>query len=339
MTALASSIPLLWLQFFFYCVIGWVIESTYCSIPAGHFINRGFMNGPYLPIYGSGAMAALALFGELTNPVVIFLIGGTLCCALEWVTSWAMEKLYHARWWDYSDKPLNLNGRIWAGGFVEFGAAIVVALLIVNPPVLKFLERIPATTALVLALVTFSIFAVDLVLSHNGAIKMRDAMDRFVEEARTKATELATEAREQAEIHKKEAIEQTKAAVAETRAGAEAMTAQLQELAGKAEEAREKAEQWKLRAAERASLSRTEDWGQALDWSFTASLRSEWERRRANRPDLPQIAALEKVSQDLRERIGFQGRRMIDAFPGLKPTHYHELSDELAKQFTSGNES
>ena len=180
MTAIPNSIHLIWLLFFFYCVVGWFLESTYCSIPAGHFINRGFLNGPYIPIYGTGAMVGLALFGGFTDPLQIFLLGGAMCCALEWVTSWGMEKLYHARWWDYSDKPLNLQGRIWIGGFVEFGLGIVVAVLVVNPPVLRVLEKVPRTTAIVLAIVTFLIFAIDLAISHNSAIKMRDAMDQGV---------------------------------------------------------------------------------------------------------------------------------------------------------------
>lgn len=341
MTAIPHSIYLAWLLFFFYCFLGWIIECTYCSIPAGHFINRGFLNGPYLPIYGSGAMVGLALFGGLTNPLQIFLLGGAMCCVLEFVTSWAMEKLYHARWWDYSDKTLNLQGRIWIGGFIEFGLAIVVAVLIVNPPVLKALERIPSTTAIALAAVTFIIFAIDLVTSHNSATKMRDAMDQLVKETRAKAAELATQTREHAEAAAAEAREQTQAAIAETCAQAEAMTEQIRQKAEKSAEARDqvktaahqKVESLRDRAALRKSLRRSEDWKRALDWSLGAYLRSMSVRAREHRPDLPQIAALEEASQKMRERLGRQERRMLEAFPGLRPSAYRELPSELASSF------
>ena len=341
MTAIPHSIYLAWLLFFFYCFLGWIIECTYCSIPAGHFINRGFLNGPYIPIYGSGAMVGLALFGELTNPIQIFFLGGIMCCILEFVTSWAMEKLYHARWWDYSDKPLNVQGRIWVGGFIEFGLAIVVAVLVVNPPVLKYIERIPRTTAIILAAVTFTIFAIDLIISHNSATKMRDAMDQFVKETRAKAAELATQTREHAEAVAAEAREQTQAAIAETRAQAEAMTEEIREKTERSAETREqvraaakqRAESLRERASLRKSLRRSEDWERALDWSMGTYLRSIGVKARERRPNLPQIAALEEASKKMRERLGRQERRMLEAFPGLRPTAYRELPDELASSF------
>ena len=352
MTAIPHSIHLIWLLFFFYCVVGWILESTYCSIPAGHFINRGFLNGPYIPIYGTGAMVGLALFGGFTDPLQIFLLGGAMCCALEWVTSWGMEKLYHARWWDYSDKPLNLQGRIWIGGFVEFGLGIVVAVLVVNPPVLRVLEQVPRTTAIILAIVTFVIFAIDLAISHNSAIKMRDAMDQLVQETRAKAAELAAQTRERAETAvadarrraegaKDEAIARTQMAIDETREHAEAMTAQIHQRIEVDDEARrhieaaarEQVESLRERVALSKSLRRREDWERALDWSLGAYLHSMSEKARERRPELPQIAMLEDVAQRIRERLGKQERRLLEAFPKLRPSTYRELSEELAHSF------
>lgn len=91
------------LLFLVYSVLGWVWESVFCSLwTTGHFVNRGFLNGPYCPIYGYGALLDLILLGRVDDPLLLFFISGTLCCLLEYFTSVAMEKLFHARWWDYS---------------------------------------------------------------------------------------------------------------------------------------------------------------------------------------------------------------------------------------------
>ena len=89
----------LWLMI--YSIIGWVYESTICSIGHRKLINRGFLNGPYCPIYGTGAVL-----------VLLFFAGALVTCSLEYLTSWLMEKLFHARWWDYSKRKFNIGGRV-----------------------------------------------------------------------------------------------------------------------------------------------------------------------------------------------------------------------------------
>lgn len=101
------------------------------------FINRGFLIGPYCPIYGWGAVAVTVLVGGMIGREgtvsEIFWAGFVLCGVLEYLTSWFMEKKFHARWWDYSNKPMNLHGRIWIGNLLLFGAASVVIVLWVDP--------------------------------------------------------------------------------------------------------------------------------------------------------------------------------------------------------------
>lgn len=93
----------------FYSIVGWVYESLICSVGARHFVNRGFLNGPYCPIYGFGAVFDLILLGKIENPFLLFLLGAIVTCTLEYLTSYGMEKIFHARWWDYS------KGRIYSG--------------------------------------------------------------------------------------------------------------------------------------------------------------------------------------------------------------------------------
>ena len=82
---------IIWL--FFYSVVGWIYESTLCSVRAHKFINRGFLNGPYCPIYGWGAVLDILILGKVQNPVLLFFLGAIVTCSLEYFTSYIMEKL------------------------------------------------------------------------------------------------------------------------------------------------------------------------------------------------------------------------------------------------------
>ena len=123
----------LWL--IFYSFAGSVYESILCSITERKCVNRGFLYGPLCPIYGSGAILIRLALGRLTNPLVLFLSGMALCSILEYAVSWLMEKLFHARWWDYSHMRFQLNGRICLLGAVVFGAFAVALVLWIHPAV------------------------------------------------------------------------------------------------------------------------------------------------------------------------------------------------------------
>ena len=110
------------LLFFFCSMLGWLMEVT-CKLFQFHrFINRGFLIGPYCPIYGFGAVfVTLLLSGFSDHPIAVFLLAMLVCGTLEYVTSYVMEKLFHARWWDYSQRKFNLNGRVCANTLIPFG--------------------------------------------------------------------------------------------------------------------------------------------------------------------------------------------------------------------------
>ena len=99
--------------FMIYSVVGWIYETTLCSITDRHFVNRGFLNGPYCPIYGSGALLDVLILGRIENPFLLFILGVLVTCSLEYLTSYVMEKLFKARWWDYSDKKFNRTVPPW----------------------------------------------------------------------------------------------------------------------------------------------------------------------------------------------------------------------------------
>ncbi len=152
-----------YLWFVFYSMVGWIWEEIVCSIPAKKFINRGFLNGPYLPIYGSGALLVILLLSDIHNPVALFLVGALVTGILEYVTSWVMEKLFHARWWDYSECFLNINGRVCFRGAVAFGTLSVIAVHYVHPFVVSVTDSLPALALSILSLGLFALMLSDLV--------------------------------------------------------------------------------------------------------------------------------------------------------------------------------
>lgn len=151
------------LWFILYSVIGWVWEVLICSVPQRKFVNRGFLNGPYCPIYGVGALLAITLLGWIESPAALFAAGAVVTCTLEYVTSWAMEKLFHARWWDYSDYKFNINGRVCLIGAIAFGALTVLMLRIIHPAVTSFMAIVPESALSLAALVLFTFFLIDAV--------------------------------------------------------------------------------------------------------------------------------------------------------------------------------
>lgn len=153
-------------SFFFFSFIGWVYESTICSFVNEHcFINRGFLIGPYIPIYGVGAVLCYVFLKDITNPFFVFLEAMVLCSILEYATGYVMEKLFHARWWDYSDLPFNLHGRICLYGALIFGISNVFICFIIEPAFLNFLSRFSEETLWIISMIMIVVFASDLVMT------------------------------------------------------------------------------------------------------------------------------------------------------------------------------
>ncbi len=158
------------LLFFLFSVAGWCMEVILKYIQYHRFINRGFLIGPYCPIYGSGAVfitvAVRLLKGVDSSVGSTFLISFVLCGALEYFVGYYMEKRYHARWWDYSQKPMNLHGRIWIGNLILFGLGGVLIVDIINPVVFPLFYRISDRLLYILAACIVVVMVTDNVFSH-----------------------------------------------------------------------------------------------------------------------------------------------------------------------------
>lgn len=123
--------------FFIFSVVGWFIEVSLKFIELHRFVNRGFFIGPYCPIYGLGSLLIVITTNGLEKYehsfALVFLTSVLVCGLIEYFVSYYLEKRYLARWWDYTDKPMNLNGRIWIGNLILFGLGGLLIVEIFNP--------------------------------------------------------------------------------------------------------------------------------------------------------------------------------------------------------------
>ena len=132
------------LLFFTGAFLGWVMEVVCKLIQFGRFINRGFLIGPYCPIYGFGAVLVTALLTPFSeSPLAVFVLAMAVCGTLEYLTSYVMEKLFHARWWDYSHRRFNLNGRVCAGTLIPFGLLGLGMVYVARPVLFGLFARLP----------------------------------------------------------------------------------------------------------------------------------------------------------------------------------------------------
>ena len=144
------------------------MEVTCKSIEAKKIINRGFMIGPYCPIYGWGALAITILLKRYIDDWIVLLFMSIITCGiLEYATSYVMEKLFHARWWDYSRRKYNINGRVCLETLIPFGILGLTIMYITNPFILSILEKVPQNVLNIIAIVLFIIFTID------GAISLK----------------------------------------------------------------------------------------------------------------------------------------------------------------------
>ncbi len=156
------------LTFFIYSTLGWIAETTYASIKEKKIVNRGFLIGPYCPIYGCGAIVMILYLTQYKNNIItVFLLSMFICCFLEYTTSYLMEKIFKARWWDYSNKPYNLNGRICGENALLFGIGGLVIIYIIDPFINMIIIILNPTLTIILSIIFFILFITDTISSFN----------------------------------------------------------------------------------------------------------------------------------------------------------------------------
>jgi len=171
------------LFFFFYCLCGWIWESCYVSVRQGRWVNRGFLHGPLLPIYGFGAIIILlSTLRVQGNLWLVYFFGMVSATVLEYFTGAAMEALFHVRYWDYSNQKCNLNGHICLTSSLAWGGFSILLVRVIHPPIARLLLRIPLLLAEPLAFALTAAAAVDTVQSFRAAMDLREMLTRLTEE-------------------------------------------------------------------------------------------------------------------------------------------------------------
>ncbi len=156
----------LFFLFIFYSIIGWIIEVINSFINEHKFVNRGFLIGPYCPIYGVGcALITIFLWNSSNDFVGLLLKSVFICSVLEYLTSYLMEKIFKYRWWDYSHRKLNINGRICLETTIPFGLGACLIIKVINPWLFKILGLMNNTLSWILFIILLLIIVVDLCFS------------------------------------------------------------------------------------------------------------------------------------------------------------------------------
>lgn len=190
--------------FFFYSFVGWFLESCYCSVRPKKWINRGFLRGPLCPIYGTGALVIMILIIPLRtltdnlylNELIIFAIGMVVCDFVEYMTSFIMEKLFNARWWDYSNKKYNLHGRICLTHTFYWGTAACLFSFVIHPFIdLYLISFINPSSRKILVYIFLTVFFFDLldtVINALGIRKMSGKLQLLFDDVKSLSNSVST---------------------------------------------------------------------------------------------------------------------------------------------------
>lgn len=194
--------------FMVYSVVGWMVETVYCSVIQRKFVERGFLNGPLCPIYGFGAVIVLWVLRPFWGSIGhVFFLGMLLTTVLEYLTSYGMEKLFHMRWWDYSQFKLQINGRVCLLNSVLFGVLCVFLTQVLHPLVQRLTGKFPTAVLTAVCIMLFGMLMTDTVLSVRSVLNLRQRLEQL------EALEQELKARVKADLEgKKQDVEQRLAA-------------------------------------------------------------------------------------------------------------------------------
>ncbi len=175
-------IAFVFLKFLLFSLFGYIAEMSMCIIVDHKITNRGFLCGPVIPIYGVGSIFLVILLDSLkSNPCLIFIFGMLITTAIEYITSYILEKIFHNRWWDYSENKWNVNGRICLLNSTLFGIGSLAIIYIANPIFNQFLSQMNHTALIICAILFFFVFIIDVIYSCVVAYQLRNQIIVFSE--------------------------------------------------------------------------------------------------------------------------------------------------------------
>ena len=281
--------------FFIYAFLGWCTEVSYAALVTGRFVNRGFLNGPVCPIYGFGVVVVLACLTPLADFLPVLFLGSVLLTSLlEWLTGFVLEKLFHQRWWDYSDEPFNLGGYICLRFSIAWGFACLFVVKLLHPTVLLLIRLIPVRLGVILLVALGAALAVDLAATVSSVVKLNRRLSRI--------DELAAKIK------------------AASNDFGEDLAERVLEAAARGADWREELEELSFRLAERRAE--------------LADEREEWEQRKEERRALVrrQLEEWRASMQELLDQKSFGHRRLLRAFPRLRSIDHRETLERLRRR-------
>jgi len=189
-----EKLSIYFLFFIIYSFCGWIIETIVCSIEEKRIVNRGFLIGPICPIYGCGAIIISVLLTNYKDDwIVVFCLATILAGTLEYFTSWLMEKMFHARWWDYSKNKFNINGRVCLETMVPFGLLGIAIIYFLNPFFYNMINILPQNVINALGIVLLITLIIDITLSLHVVSKVTKAVKTVSENNKKDNTNEITE--------------------------------------------------------------------------------------------------------------------------------------------------
>ncbi len=170
----------IFISFWFFSILGWFLEVIVCSICDKKLVNRGFLIGPYCPIYGFGSLIMLIISPYKDHLFVCFILALTLCSALEYFASYLMEKLFKIRWWDYSHDAFNINGRICLRNAIAFGALGVIFTRFLYPWYFDIISNLCDKVIVIIAIIVLVLTIIDILVSFNAMNSVKNIIKKDI---------------------------------------------------------------------------------------------------------------------------------------------------------------
>ena len=172
--------------FLIYSFLGWAIEVIVTFYKDKKFVNRGFLLGPYCPIYGFSSIVMILYLNRYCDSfITVFLLAVVVCSIIEYLVSYLMEKLFNARWWDYSNRKFNINGRVCLENSIWFGLLGTLLIYVVNPFLYNLISKMSDNVLLIVGSFLLIIFVIDLIISLNVTFKIKSNITKLIKKDST----------------------------------------------------------------------------------------------------------------------------------------------------------
>ncbi len=168
--------------FVIYAFLGWCCEVIFAAVTEGRFINRGFLNGPVCPIYGFGMLMTVFFLWRLRRNIILFFLGAALLTTLlEFFTGYILERFFHTKWWDYSDKPFNIKGYVCPEFTIIWGLGACMAVGAVHPFIYMSITKLPFIPGVIMLSVFVSAFIADTVITAVNLAGLTRRLNKLLE--------------------------------------------------------------------------------------------------------------------------------------------------------------